>query len=122
MKGMPGNMMNECMKKMHGAGISEDTIHQWQVIANTPVQMDDPAAILGQADALGLSKEQRQKLSDSLKESREKANSILTEDQKKKMGKISSKPMTMMEMWQSMCGKMGPMMKEKMKGMPGGPM
>ena len=120
MMGMdPNMMMNQCMNMMRNADISEDTIRQWQRMANTPLQMDDAAAILGQADALGLSQEQRQKLSDILKESREKAMNVLTEEQRGKMGRITDKPMTMMEMCQSMRGRM---MQKNMGGMPGGGM
>ncbi len=103
---MPENMMKQCMDMMRNAGVSDDVIRQCKVMANTPHYPDDPAVILGQADALGLSQQQRQELDDILKQAREKARNVLTEEQKQKMGKTADKPMTMMEMCQSMRGRM----------------
>ena len=56
------------------------------------------------------------KLLDIENEARQKAKTVLTEEQIKKMGEVPGKPMAMMEMCQQMCGKMMPMMQKMMSG------
>jgi len=87
----------------------------------TPVFPDSPFAIRGQAEALGLSDEQKQQLLDIENEARQKAKTVLTEEQIKKLGEVPDKPMAMMEMCQQMSSKMMPMM-QKMMGSQGSPM
>ncbi|MDR3603228.1 MAG: hypothetical protein P4L38_01245 [Syntrophaceae bacterium] len=115
----PQMMMQNMMGMMRQAGIDPNMMRRWKAMISAPVFMDSPAAISGQAEALGLSDDQKQKLLDIEKEARQKARSVLTEEQTKKMGDITDKPMAMMEMCQQMCGKMMPMMQKMMGG--GGP-
>jgi YHS domain-containing protein len=82
----------------------------------TPIFIDSPCAIYGQAEALKLSEEQKEKLIEIENEARKKAMDVLTDEQKKKMGDIPNKPMAMAQMCQQMCGKMTPMMQKMMGG------
>lgn len=117
----PQMMMQRMMGMMQQAGVSLDMMHRCMVMMRSPVFLDSPAAIRGQAEALGLSDEQLKRLLDIENEARQKAKSVLTEEQIKTMGEIPEKPMAMMEMCQQMSGKMMPMMR-KMMGSQGGPM
>ncbi len=91
-----------------------------RVLMQTPIFLDSPYAIHGQAADLGLSAEQKKKLSEIEDESRKKAVAVLTAEQLKKMGEIPDKPMVMMQMCQQMRARMAPMMKKM--GSKGGPM
>jgi hypothetical protein len=123
---MPMNsqmMMQRMMDMMQQAGVGPDMMRRCQTMMRTAIFPDSPSAILGQAEALGLSDEQNQKLLDIEKESRQKARSVLTEEQIKKIGEIPDRPTTMMEMCQQMSAKMMPMMQKMMRGgSQGGPM
>ncbi len=125
-EGTPGAPMDpQKMKNMMGmmqqAGVGPDMMQRCMVMMRTPVFLDSPSAISGQAEALGLSDEQVKKLFDIENEARQKAKSVLNEEQIKKMGEVPDKPMAMMEMCQQMSTKMMPMM-QKMMGSQGGPM
>lgn len=117
----PQMMMQRMMGMMQQAGVGPDMMQRCMVMMRTPVFLDSPATIRGQAEALGLSEEQVKKLLDIENEARQKAKTVLTEEQIKKMGEIPDKPMAMMEMCQQMSAKMMPMM-QKMMGSQGGPM
>ena len=91
-----------------------------RVLMQTPIFLDSPYAIHGQAAELGLSEKQKNKLIKIENESRKKAVGVLTSEQLKKMGEIPDKPMVMMQMCQQMHTRMAPMM-QKM-GRKGGPM
>jgi len=115
----PQMMMQRMMGMMQPAGVGPDIMRRCQVMMSTPVFLDSPSAIRGQAEFLGLSEEQAKKLLGIEKEARDKAKSVLTEEQKEKMGEIPEKPMAMMEM----CQQMMPMMQKMMSGgSQGGPM
>ncbi|NIA21722.1 MAG: hypothetical protein GWP05_07100 [Anaerolineaceae bacterium] len=107
----PQGMMTRCMGMMRKAGMDPAMMKRMQVMMQTPVFMDSPCAIYGQAANLELSDEQKTKLMEIENEARQKALAVLTPEQKKKMGDIPDKPMDMMQMR----AKMMPMM-QKMKG------
>ena len=71
-----------------------------------PVSPDSPSALYGQADNLGLSDEQKAKLMEIETDARQKALAVLTDEQRKKVRDLSSKPMTMMQMCQQMRARM----------------
>ena len=91
-----------------------------RVLMQTPIFLDSPYAIHGQAADLGLSEKQKKKLIEIENEARKKAVAVLTSKQRKKMGDIPDKPLVMTQMCQQMCARMAPMM-HKMAGK-GGPM
>ena len=91
-----------------------------RVLMQTPIFLDSPYAIHGQAAELGLSEKQKKKLIEIEDESRKKAVAVLTSKQRKKMGDIPDKPLVMTQMCQQMRAKMAGMM-QKTAGK-GGPM
>jgi hypothetical protein len=117
----PQKMMKNMMGMMQQAGIDPNMMQRCMVMMRTPVFLDSPSAIREQAESFGLSDEQVKKLLDIENEARQKAKSVLTEEQIKKMGEVPDKPMAMMEMCQQMSSKMMPMM-QKMMGSQGSPM
>ena len=114
-EGGPAMPMNPQMV-MQQAGIDPNMMRRCQAMMFAPVFLDSPAAIRGQAETLGLSDEQKQKLLHIENEARQKARSLLTEEQTKKMGEIPDTPMAMVEMCQQMSAKMMPMMQKMMGG------
>ena len=117
----PQGMMGGCMAMMQKAGVAPATMKRMQVMMQTPIFMDSPCAIYGQATALGLSDEQKSKLMEIENQARKKALAVLTPQQRKKMGDIPEKPLAMMQICRQMCARMMPMM-QKMKAGKGGPM
>ena len=117
----PQPMMQRCMAMMQKAGVTPEMMQCWQVMMGTPVFLDSPCAIYGQADILKLSEEQKKKLVEIENGVRKKALAVLTDEQKKKLGDIPEKPMAMARMCQQVCSKMMPMMQEMMgsEGNPG---
>ncbi len=109
MSGGPQEMMQK-------AGIEPEMMQRCQVMMQTPIFIDSPCAIYGQANVLDLSEKQKEQLIDIENEARKKALAVLTDEQKKKMGDIPDKPMAMAQMCQQMCSKMMPMMQKMMSG------
>jgi hypothetical protein len=64
-------------------------------LIRTPFFLDSPAVIQGQAASLGLSPDQIQRLIDIENEARQKAKSVLDEEQIEKLGDAPEKPVTM---------------------------
>jgi len=114
--GEPQAMMQQCMNMMQKAGVTPTMMQACQVMMQTPIFMDSPCAIYGQAEPLKLSEEQKKKLIDIENDARKKAFAVLTDEQKKKMGDIPEKPIAMVQMCQQMCSKMMPMMQNMMSG------
>jgi len=112
----PQMMMQNMMGMMQQGGIDPNMMRRCQAMMFAPVFLDSPAAMRGQAESLGLSDEQKQKLLDIEKEARQKAKTVLTEEQIKKMGEVPDKPVALMEMCQQMSTKMMPMMQKMMGG------
>ena len=113
--------MKDMQAKMKAAGVSEETIKAHMAMMNAPLYLDCPEVLLGQAEPLALTDDQKVKLTDVVKDSRTKAVAVLTDAQRTKLGPVSEKPMTMMEMRTEMMKKMAPMMEkmDKEKGMGG---
>ena len=112
----PQAMMQRCMKMMQKAGVTPAMMQRCQVMMRTPIFADSPCAIYGQADVLRLSEGQKKQLMNIENEARRKALAVLTDEQVKKMGDISEKPMPMAQMCQQMCSKMMPIMQNMMGG------
>ena len=112
----PQGMMQRCMSMMQQAGIAPAMMQRCQVMMHTPIFIDSPCAIYGQADVLKLSDEQKKNLIQIEKEARQKALAVLTDEQKRKIGDVPEKPMAMAQMCQQMCSKMMPMMQKMMSG------
>lgn len=110
----PRMVMENMMEMVQQAGMGPDVMQRCRAMMFTPIFLDSPAAIRGQAESLGLSEEQKQALLDIENEARQKARAVLTEEQMKKMVPIPDTPMTMMEMCQEMPAKMMPMMQRMM--------
>jgi YHS domain-containing protein len=107
-------IMQCCMSMMQKAGVKPEMIRRCQTMMRTPIFIDSPCAVYGQAGILKLSEEQKKKLIEIENEARKKAFAVLTEEQKKQMGDIPEKPMAMAQMCQQMCSKMMPMMQKMM--------
>ena len=112
----PQMMMHNMMQMMRQAGDDSNIMRLCKATMSAPLFFDSPAMVRAQAESLGLSGEQIQKLLDIEKEGRQKARSVLTEEQTKKMGEIPDEPMAIVEMCQQMCGEMMPMMRMMMGG------
>ena len=110
----PQAMMQQCMGMMQQAGVPAEMMRRCQVMMNTPVFLDSPCAVFGQAEVLGLSAAQKKQLRKIENEAREKAMAVLTAEQRDKMGKVPTTPMAMAQVCQQMCGKMMPMMQKMM--------
>ena len=106
------SMMQRCMAMMEKAGVSQQMMRRCRIMMRTSISMDSPNAIQSQAEALGLSEEQKKQLAEIDKDAKKKALAILTPEQRKKMGDIPNEPMAMMQMMQKM---MCPMMQGIMK-------
>ncbi|GAB4287501.1 MAG: hypothetical protein Kow0092_40480 [Deferrisomatales bacterium] len=91
-----------------------------------PSFLDGPGALLGRAEELGLSQEQRERLETLLREARERAREILTPEQIDRLGDLPDSPQSLKEVCREVASKMGPMgsgmpdMGEMMKRMMGG--
>jgi hypothetical protein len=101
-KQMGPNMM-DMMKQM---GMKPERMDRMQLLMRTPVFVDSPTALQVQGDRLGLSEEQAKKLGRIEKEARQKALTLLTPEQRTKLGGIPDKPPVVMEMCQQMMAKM----------------
>ena len=106
--------MNAMQSRMKEAGVSEEAMKAHMAMMNAPLYLDSPEMLLGQADTLGLTDDQKATLAEVAKDSRAKAAAVLTEAQLTQLGQVPEKPMTMMEMRAEMMKKMG-----KDKGMGG---
>ena len=81
-------------------------MRQCRMIMGAPIYLDSPAVILGQADVLELSAEQKESLKNIVSDARKKAAKVLAPEQREKLGDVSIEPLTMMQMCQKMCGQM----------------
>ena len=119
----PQTMIQRMMGMMDQAGFDARMMRRCMTMMRNPVFLDSPSAIIAQAESLGLSDEQLKKLRDIENEARQKAKTVLTKEQIKKMGEVPDKPMPMTEMCETMYAKVIPSM-EKMTeaSSQGGPM
>ena len=96
------------------AAVPKQMMQHGRIMMQSRMFLDEPGAIYGQAEILGLSEQQKKQLIDIQNEARRKALSVLTTEQREKIGDIPDKPLTMAVMCQQMCEKMMPMMQEMM--------
>lgn len=75
---------------------------QIKALLNTPFFINDPGALLAQADILGLSEEQKAKLQTVQKEAADKAMTILTDKQRQQLGDVG-KSVTPVQICKSVC-------------------
>ena len=96
--GMSGDKHNMDMKhdpNMVKHACSSEMMQKYQFLATMPIYLDSPTAIYGRAKELGLSQEQKAKLLAITEESRKNALTLLTAEQRQKLGDISNEPITM---------------------------
>ena len=119
----PEMMMHQMMGMMEQTGVDTGMMRRCMAMMRNPVFFDSPSAVIAQAESLGLSDEQVKRLREIEKEARQKARTVLTEEQIKKMGEVPDKPMPMTEICETMYAKVMPSM-EKMTeaSSQGGPM
>ncbi len=75
---------------------------QCKLIMATPIYLDSPAVIYGQAEMLKLTAEQKEQLKKIENETRKKALALLTPEQREQLGEIPAEPITLAQI----CGKM----------------
>ena len=92
---MGKDQMPACCQQMMG-GMTPETKERMQLLMRVPIFLDAPCPIFAQAEKLGLSEEQQQKLGEIEKEARTKARAVLTPEQQAKLGPVPDKPVTMM--------------------------
>jgi hypothetical protein len=119
MGGQDGDMMAQCKNMMSQMGMPEDMVKRWDTMMRTPIFMDSPCAIYGQAETLNLTEEQKQQLIDIENQARAKSMAVLTDEQRETLGDLPDKPMPMMKMCGEMKSRMMPMMQQKMQKMKG---
>jgi hypothetical protein len=79
------------------------------MIMRAPVYLDSPAVIVGQAEKLQLSDEQKESLKKIEQDARERALAVLTAAQREKLGKIPDKPISLAQV----CSHVGTVTHEK---------
>lgn len=88
----PEEMLQRMGQMMQRLSADTEMRSHCKTLMHTPFSLDSPAVIRGQAASLGLSPDQIQKLTDIENEARQKAKSVLNEEQMKKLGDIPEKP------------------------------
>ncbi len=91
----PGEMFQRMEQMMHGLRGDAELKNQCKTLTHTPFFLDSPAVVRAQAESLNLSPDQIQKLADIENEARQKAKSLLNEEQLKKLGNAPEKPVVM---------------------------
>ena len=115
-------MKGQWHKKMMDAGVSPETMKMAHAIKMAHMYMDSPAVLLGMSEDLTLTADQKEKLEKISAQSRKDALAVLTDDQKTKLGTVSDKPATMMELTREIRTKMHAMMMKSGATMPAGHM
>jgi YHS domain-containing protein len=83
---------------------SQDTkILQMKSLVNAPILINDPGALLAQADVLGLSEEQKARIQAVQKEAAAKATAILTNEQRQRLGDVTGRAVTLAQICSSVC-------------------
>jgi hypothetical protein len=90
-----------------------EMMRQMQAMMMTPIFLDSPCALYGQAQSLGLNDEQKKRLGEIEKEGREKALAVLSDEQRIKLGTVPSNPVSMIQMGAQMMPQMQQMMGDK---------
>jgi hypothetical protein len=104
-------MMRQCMGMMKKMGMSQEMMDRMGVMMQTPIFMDSPCAVYGQADRLGLTDEQKSRLVEIEDEARKQSLAVLTDGQRKMVESAPEGAMPMAQMRQKMFEKMKPMMR-----------
>ncbi len=100
-------MYNERMKSMmERMGVPPEMMEQSKTLLRAPLYRESPATLYARADELNLSEEQKTQLMKIAQESRDKALAILTAEQKQKIGDMSQKPQSVVDMCRAMIGRM----------------
>jgi len=102
----PHGMVASCMGGMRHADGGRGTMNRMRVMMHAPIFLNGPYAIYGQAAALKLSEEQKARLMEIAREARRQALAVLTEEQRKKLGDVPDKPVSMMQLCRQMCASM----------------
>ena len=89
-------------KKHQDKDVAKCMMRQCKMITGAPIYFDSPAVILGRAETLKLSAEQKGLLKKIEDDARKKALGLLTPEQREKLGEIPAKPITLAQL----CGKM----------------
>lgn len=72
-------------------------------LMNVPILINDPGALLAQADALDLTEEQKAKLQAVQKEAAARAMAVLTDEQKQRLGDVAGRLLTPAQICSSVC-------------------
>ena len=106
--------MTEGMKEiMAEADITDEMLSRRRALMRAPMYADDPAVILGQAERLNLSDEQKSKLMEIQESARKQAVAVLNAQQTKTLGEIPSMPMSMMKYMKQMHEKIRPVVRKR---------
>ena len=109
-------MMRKCGMMMKKAGMSEQEIAAFQAVHQMPIHVDSPSIILGRAEELNLTAEQKEKLRAIESDARQRARDVLDQQQKDKLGKPFGQPTSLMDVCRKMHqGKMGNSMMQQKK-------
>lgn len=92
---IPGEMRERMEEMMHRLRTGTEFRGHCKTLMGTPLFLDSPAVIRAQAASLNLSPDQIQKLTDIENEARQKAKSLLDQEQLKKLGSTPEKPVVM---------------------------
>ncbi len=109
MHGMMHGDMQGMMDKAH-ASLSEDAKLRVKMLMNVEVSRNDPNAMLALKDTLKLTDDQVKQLDGILAEARQKAQAVLTDEQKKIIQPLGDEPVSMMKTHQQMMKNMDPKM------------
>jgi len=101
---------------MNEFGFSKEKIHQMKVVSQTPVFMDSPAALYGQADELKLTTMQKAQLMAIIQKSRKDALAILSPEQKTILGPVPDMATSMLDICREIQLKMKEMKRTKNPG------
>ena len=103
---MMGMTHDQCMQMMKQAGMSQGMMMRCSMMGMLQVDPYDPSAVLAMKSELSLTADQQEKLSAIVKDAREKAKALLTEDQQSQVKPLLDTPNTMPGMWQQWHSKM----------------
>ena len=83
---------------------SSGTMQKYGFLATMPIYMDSPEVLYSQAQELGLSEQQKGKLLSIISESRKNSLTVLTPEQRQKLGAVPDEPITMEQVCPMMHG------------------
>jgi hypothetical protein len=89
-----GTPVEDRQKTLQDAGISQETLAHMQILSHSPMYLDGPSGLLGQESLLELTEQQKKQLLNLMAEMRTRANDILTSQQRSRLGKVPSQPVS----------------------------